>query len=105
MQGFKKASPIYIPALLEDARFRRPERIIIKAHFLLMVLSLKNKCNDEYYLLSSPHRAGLGTLYAVLLISTRTLQGCSLLENAGAYSPEQPLPSINALPKSVSNSS
>ncbi len=102
MQGFKKASPIYIPALLEDARFRRPERIIIKAHFLLMVLSLKNKCNDESY---SPHRAGLGTLYAVLLISTRTLQGCSLLENAGAYSPEQPFSSINALPKGVSNSS
>ncbi|WP_168427272.1 hypothetical protein [Candidatus Colwellia aromaticivorans] len=27
------------------------------------------------------------------------LHGCSLLENAGAYSPEQPLSSINALPK------
>jgi hypothetical protein len=27
-------------------------------------------------------------LYAALLILTRTLHGCSLLENAGAYSPE-----------------
>ncbi|MEY8200722.1 MAG: hypothetical protein RPS47_15910, partial [Colwellia sp.] len=46
-----------------------------------------------------PQRAGLETLYAALLISTRTLHGCSLLENAGAYSPEQPFSSINALPK------
>ncbi len=51
-------------------------------------------------------RAGLETLYVTLLISIRTLHGCSLLEeNAGANSPEQPLSSINALPKDVSNSS
>ncbi len=30
-----------IPAPPEDARFRKPERIIIKAHFLLMVIPLK----------------------------------------------------------------
>jgi hypothetical protein len=30
-----------------------------------------------------------------------TLHGCSLLENAGEYSPELPLSSINALPFSL----
>jgi hypothetical protein len=34
-----------------------------------------------------------------LLILRRTLHGCSLLVNAGAYSPEQPFSSTNALPK------
>jgi len=33
------------------------------------------------------------------------MQGCSLLENAGAHSPEQAFSSINALPKGVYNSS
>ena len=28
----------YIPAPFEDARFRKPEKIIIKAHFLLRVI-------------------------------------------------------------------
>jgi len=41
-----------IPIPLEDARFRKPERIIIKAHFFIEGYSLKNKCNDEYVLLS-----------------------------------------------------
>ncbi|WP_232771196.1 hypothetical protein [Colwellia sp. 75C3] len=54
---------------------------------------------------SLPQGADLETLYAALLISTRTLHGCSFLENAGAQSPEQPFCSINALPKGVSNSS
>ncbi|TWX68898.1 hypothetical protein ESZ36_09260 [Colwellia demingiae] len=94
-----------IPAPLEGARFRKAERFIIKAHFFIKGYSLKNKCNVEYDLLSLPQRAGLETLYAALLISTRTLHGCSLLENAGAYSPEQPFTSIKALPKGVSNSS
>jgi hypothetical protein len=44
----------YIPAPLEDARFRKPERIIIKAHFFVKGHSLKNKCNDGYVLLSFP---------------------------------------------------
>jgi len=78
---------------------------MIKVHFFIKGYSLKNKCNAEYDLLSLPQGAGLETLYAALLISTRTLHGCSLLENAGAYSPERPFSSINALPKSVSNSS
>ncbi|WP_168427306.1 hypothetical protein [Candidatus Colwellia aromaticivorans] len=56
-------------------------------------------------MLIRPHRAGLETLYATLLISTMALHGCSLLENAGAYSPEQPFSSIKALPKGVSKSS
>ncbi len=51
--------------------------------------ALKNKCNAKYDLLSLPQGAGLETLYAALLISTR----------------EQPFSSINALPKGVSNSS
>ena len=95
----------FIPAPFEDARFRKSERFIIKAHFFIKGHSLKKKCNAEYDLLSLSQGAGLETLYAALLISTRTLHGCSLLENAGAYSPEQPFSSINALPKGVSNSS
>ena len=39
-------------------------------------------------------------IYTSLLILRKTLHGCSLLDNAGAYSPEQPLSTINALPKS-----
>jgi len=78
-----------IPAPLEVARFRKSERYIIKAHFFIKGYSLKKKCNAEYDLLSLPQGAGLETLYATLLISTR----------------EQPLSSINALLKGVSNSS
>jgi hypothetical protein len=62
---------------------------MIKAHFFIKGHSLKKKCNADYDLLSHPSRAGLETLYATLLISTR----------------ERPLSSINALPKGVSNSS
>jgi hypothetical protein len=72
---------------------------------LIKGYSLKKKGNAEYDLLSIPQRASLETLYATLLILKRTLHGCSLLENAGAYSPEQLFSSINALPKGVSNSS
>ena len=43
---------------------------------------------------------GIKTIYTSLLILRKTLHGCSLLENAGAYSPEQPFTTINALPKS-----
>jgi hypothetical protein len=43
---------------------------------------------------------GAKTTYTSLLILRKTLHRCSLLENAGAYSPEQPFPTINALPKS-----
>jgi len=43
-----------IPAPLEDASFRKTERIIIKAHFFVKGYSLKNKCNDEYGLLRLP---------------------------------------------------
>ncbi|PKG86045.1 hypothetical protein CXF85_02170 [Colwellia sp. 75C3] len=59
-----------MPIPLVDARFRKSERFIIKAHFFITGHSLKNKCNDEYDLLSLPQRAGLETLYAALLIST-----------------------------------
>jgi hypothetical protein len=74
----------YIPDPLEDARFRKSERFIIKAYFFIKGFSLKKKCNAEYYLLSLPQRTGLETLYAALLILRRTLQGCILLDNAGA---------------------
>jgi len=56
---------------LEDACFRKSERFIIKAHFFIKGYSLKKKCNTEYDLLSLPQGAGLETLYAALLISTR----------------------------------
>ena len=91
--------------LPQDASFRMPERFMLKAHLFIKGCSLKKRCNEEHDLLRHPRRAGLETFYATLLISTRTLHGCSFLENAGAYSPEQPFSSINALPKSVSNSS
>ncbi len=82
-----------------------PVQFMTEALLFIKGCSLKKRSNEEHGLLRHPRRAGLETLYATLLISTRTLHGCSLLENAGAYSPEQPLPSINALPKDVSNSS
>jgi len=78
-----------IPVPLEDARFRKSERLIIKAHFFIKGHSLKKKYNAEYDLLSLPRRAGLETLYAALLILRR----------------EKPFSSINALPKDVSNAS
>ncbi len=78
---------------------------MIKTHLFIKGCSLKKRYNEEHDLLMNPRRAGLETLYATLLISTMTLHGCSLLENAGAHSPEQPFYSINALPKDVSNSS
>ncbi len=91
--------------ILQDASFRLPERFMVKAPLFIKGCSLKNRGNEAHDLLKHPQRAGLETLYAALLISTRTLHGCSFLENAGAYSPEQPFSSINALPKGVSNSS
>ncbi|HBY85264.1 MAG TPA: hypothetical protein DEO86_05255 [Colwellia sp.] len=61
---------------------------MIEAHLFIKGCSLKNRWYEEHDLLRQPRRAGLDTLYTTLLISTRTLHGCSLLENAGAYSPE-----------------
>ena len=78
----------FIPIPLEDARFRKSERLIIKAHFFIKGYSLKKKCNAEYDLLRLPRRAGLETLYAALLILRMALHGCSLLDNAGAHYPE-----------------
>ncbi|MCJ8295959.1 MAG: hypothetical protein MJK15_16270 [Colwellia sp.] len=94
-----------IPKRLEDVCFRMLERFMIKALSFINGYSLKKGSNEEYYLLRHPRRAGLKMLYAALLISTRTLHGCSFLENAGAYSPDQPFSSINALPKGIFNSS
>jgi hypothetical protein len=96
---------ISIPMILQDTSFRMTERFMIKAHLFINGCSIKNRCNEDYGFLRHPRRAGLETFYATLLISTRTLHGCSLLENAGAHSPEQPFSSINTLPKDVSNSS
>ena len=62
---------------------------MIKASHFIKGYSLKKGGNEEHDLLKRPHRAGLEKLYAVLLISIR----------------EQPFSSINALPKSFSNSS
>ncbi|TWX69914.1 hypothetical protein ESZ36_06435 [Colwellia demingiae] len=75
-----------MPTPFEDARFRKSERFIIKAHFFIKGHSgeyapafsnklhpcsaLKKKCNAEYESLSLPQGAGLETLYAALLIST-----------------------------------
>jgi hypothetical protein len=50
--------------------------------------SKSNEFNDVSGRWVSSQRASLKGLYAALLILTRTLHGCSLLENAGAYYPE-----------------
>ena len=59
-----------------------------KANLLGSSHSKSNKFNDVNVLRASSQRASLKGLYAALLILTRTLHGCSLLENVGAYSPE-----------------
>jgi hypothetical protein len=38
-----------IPVPLEGARFRKPERTIIKAHFLLMVVPLKTNLTTSMF--------------------------------------------------------
>jgi hypothetical protein len=68
-----------------------------KANLFRSSYSKSNKFNDISGHRASSRRASLKDLYAALLISTRSLHGCSILENAGAYSPEQPLSSINTL--------
>jgi len=77
------------------------EQFMINALIFINGCSLKKRSNDEHELLRHPQRASLKGLYTALLILTRTLHGCSLLENAGAYSPELPFSSINALPLSL----
>ena len=61
---------------------------MIKAPPFINGYSLKKGGNEEYELLRRPRRAGLETFYATLLVSTITLHGCSLIEKAGAHSPE-----------------
>jgi len=60
-----------IPDPLEGARFRKSERLIIKANFFIKGYSLKKKCDVDYDLLSLPQGAGLETLYTALLILRR----------------------------------
>ena len=62
---------------------------MIKALPFIKGYFLKKGDNEEHGFLGRPRRAGLETLYAALLISTRG----------------QPFSSINALPKDISNSS
>ena len=52
----------------------------------IVMLYLKNLYS--YCFSDKLPRASLESLHTMLLILTRTLHGCSLLENAGAYSPE-----------------
>ena len=52
----------------------------------IVILYLTNLCG--YCFSDKLPRASSKGLHAVLLILTRTLHGCSLLENAGAHSPE-----------------
>jgi len=49
---------MYIPVPLEEARSRKPERIIIEAHFLLMVAPLKTNVTTSMFYSVFP-RAGL----------------------------------------------
>jgi hypothetical protein len=61
---------------------------INKENLLRFSHSKSNKFNDVRGHRESSQRASLKGLHAALLILIRTLHGCSLLENAGAYSPE-----------------
>jgi len=69
--------------ILQNASFRLPVQFMIEALLFIKGCSLKKRGNEEHGLLKHPRRAGLETLYATLLISIR----------------EQPLSSINTLPK------
>jgi hypothetical protein len=71
-----------------------------QAKFVKHSYSIFDSFCDVISLSMSSQGANLKGSYAALLILTRTLQGSSFLENAGAYSPEKPLSSINALPLS-----
>jgi len=77
-----------IPVPLEDARFRKSERFIIKAHFFIKGYSLKKKCNAEYDCSAFPKGWFRNAL-------------CCVID----FEKEQPFSAINALPKGVSNSS
>jgi len=57
---------LVIPVQLEDARFRKSERFITKAH-LLRVIPLKRNVTLGMICSAFP-KAGLETLYAALLI-------------------------------------
>jgi len=91
---------LVIPVQLEDARFRKSERFITKAHLFIKGYSLKKKCNAGYDLLSLPKGWFRNALCGVIDFEN-TLHGCSLLDNAGAYYPEhhslQSMPFLKAL--------
>ncbi len=40
-------------------KFQTPERIMFKAHLFIKGCSLRNRCNDEYFLLKRHQCAGL----------------------------------------------
>jgi len=88
---------------LEYARFRKLERLIIKVHFLSRVTPLKRNVTLGMICSVFPKGSFRNALCCVIDFEN-TLHGCSLLDNAGVYYPEQPFSTINALPKGVSNS-
>jgi len=59
-----------------------------QAKFVKHSYSIFHLFCDVISLSMSSQGASLKGSYAALLILTRTLHGCSLLENAGAYFPE-----------------
>jgi len=59
-----------------------------KANLFRFSHSKSNKFNEGREHRESSQGASLKGLHVALLLLTRTLQGCSLLESAGAYSPE-----------------
>ena len=73
---------------LEMKSFKRSETCILNGNGYRFSHSKSNKFNDVNVHRASSQRANLKGLHAALLILTRTLHGCSFLENAGAYSPE-----------------
>jgi len=78
----------YIPVPLEDARFRKSERFIIKAHFLLRVVPLKRNVTQSMICQAFPKGWFRNAL-------------CYVID----FEKKQSFSAINALPKGVSNSS
>ena len=63
--------------------------------------SKSNKYSAVIRTLTSSQRASLKGINVALLILIRPLQGCSLLEDAGAHFPKEPLSAINTIPISL----
>ena len=77
----------------------------IEKRYQIKFLEIGTDEDHVHFLVQSVPTYSVTKLVTMIKSLTETLHGCRLLDNAGAYCPEQPLSSTNALPKSVSNDS